>query len=127
MYEADEDELDAEFLSELSLRLAEEYGYCAGMNKNYYAYSWLTVVHFFEQPFYVISYPVSNSAAMQIYELEREERGRGLDKYLELLSIDTEYIIEAAESAGLESPFAEGAVSRTADTLVRFAEGCGVM
>ena len=127
VYEADEDELDAEFLSGLSLRLAEEYGYCAGMNKNYYAYSWLTVVHFFEQPFYVISYPVSNSVAMQIYELEREESGRGLDKFLELLSLDTEYIIDAAESAGLESPFTEGAVSRTADTLVRFAEGCGVM
>lgn len=127
VYEADEDELDAGFLSELSLRLAEEYGYCAGMNKNYYAYSWLTVVHFFEQPFYVISYPVSNSVAMQIYELEREESGRGLDKYLELLSIDTECIIEAAESAGLESPFAEGAVSRTRDALLRFAESCGVM
>ena len=127
VYEADEDELDAGFLSELSLRLAEEYGYCAGMNKNYYAYSWLTVVHFFEQPFYVISYPVSNSVAMQIYELEREESGLGLDKFMELLSLDTEYIIDAAESAGLESPFDEGAVSRTADTLVRFAEGCGVM
>ena len=127
VYEADEDEIDAEFLSELSLRLAEEYGYCAGMNKNYYAYSWLTVVHFFEQPFYVISYPVSNSVAMQIYELEREESGRGLDKFMELLSLDTEYIIDAAESAGLESPFDEGAVSRTADALVRFAEGCGVM
>ena len=70
---------------------------------------------------------MSNSVAMQIYELEREESGRGLDKFMELLSLDTEYIIDAAENAGLESPFAEGAVSRTADTLVRFAEGCGVM
>ena len=127
VFEADEDELDAEFLSSLSLRLAEEYGYCTGMNKNYYAYSWLTVVHFFEQPFYVISYPVSNSVAMQVYELELEESGSGLDKFLALLTLDTGYIIEAAERAGLESPFDEGAVSRTADTLMRFAESCGVM
>lgn len=118
LYSAPDEELTPEFINNLSLRLAEEYGYYDGYSRDYYAYSWVDIVHFFEQPFYVISYPVSNDVAMQIFALELEEKGSGLEKYTEMINRDTGYILEAVETAGLESPFAPGSMKKIAETIV---------
>lgn len=110
VYAMSDDELSAESINALSLRLAREYGYLAEGYEDYYALSWIDIVHFFEYPFYVISYPVSCDVALQIYELESEEHGTGLDKYLELLPRGAITLVQAAEEVGLESPFADGRV-----------------
>lgn len=110
VYAMNDDELSAESINALSLRLAREYGYLAEGYEDYYALSWIDIVHFFEYPFYVISYPVSCDVALQIYELESEEPGAGLDKYLELLPRGAVTLVQAAEEVGLESPFAGGRV-----------------
>lgn len=112
VYAMNDDELSAESINALSLRLAREYGYLAEGYEDYYALSWIDIVHFFEYPFYVISYPVSCDVALQIYELESEEPGAGLDKYLELLPRGAVTLVQAAEEVGLESPFAGGRVER---------------
>ena len=119
VYAADPEQLDADFLNELSLRVAVDYGYYDGYSEEYYALSWIDIVHFFEQPFYVVSYPVSNDLALQIWELEQEEPGAGLRKYLEALPRDYDGMIATAEAAGLESPFAPGRVENTAEDLRR--------
>lgn len=113
------EELTAESLNALSERLAVDYGYYTPEYGDYYALSWINVVHFFEQPFYVISYPVSNDVAMQIYRLERDEPGAGLDKLMEMLPRQSEQLLASAESAGLSSPFAEGRVKQAAEDLRR--------
>ena len=74
--------LSVEVLNELSLELAREYGYFEEGYEEYYAMSWCDITHFFEMPFYVISYPVSNDIAMQIYALEEEQSGQGLEKFM---------------------------------------------
>lgn len=112
VYAADPEELSAAFLNELSLRLARDYGYYDGEREEYYAMSWTDITHFFEYPFYVVSYPVSNDAAMQIYELERRQDGAGLEKYLELLPREHEGLIETLRSCGLKSPFEPGRVEQ---------------
>ena len=117
VYAMSDDELSADALNRLSLQLANDYGYNDGANDEYYALSWFDITHFFESPFYVISYPVSNDAAIQIYELEQNSPGAGLEKYLELLPRNYETLIESLEAAGLESPFAAGRICRVADTL----------
>ena len=119
VYAADPTELDADFLNELSLQVAVDYGYYDGYSEDYYALSWIDIVHFFEQPFYVVSYPVSNDLALQIWELEQSEPGAGLQKYLEALPRDYDGMIATAEAAGLESPFAPGRVARAAEDLRR--------
>ena len=119
VYAADPAELDADFLNELSLQVAVDYGYYDGYSEDYYALSWIDIVHFFEQPFYVVSYPVSNDLALQIWELEQSEPGAGLQKYLEALPRDYDGMIATAEAAGLESPFAPGRVARAAEDLRR--------
>ena len=117
VYAADPEELSAAFLNELSLRLAVDYGYYDGYSEEYYALSWIDIVHFFEQPFYVISYPVSNDLALQIWEREQERPGAGLETYRKALPREYEGMIATAEAAGLESPFAPGRIARVAEDL----------
>jgi len=117
VYAAGADALSAEYLNELSLELAEEYGYCEAGFEYYYAMSWIDVTHFFEVPFYVITYPVSNDIAMQIYELELAESGKGLEKFLEMLPRTSGYLFETIDSAGLESPFEPGRIQKVAEDI----------
>ena len=117
VYAMDEDELSAERLNELSLQLAKDYGYAVDQNEIRLSKSWIDISHFFEQPFYVISYPVSNDIAMQIYELEMEEEGTGLEKLLDMLPRSSDKMIESAELAGLESPFSAGRIQKTTEDL----------
>ena len=87
VYSVPPEELDADYLNELSLQLAIDYGYYDGESELYYAMSWIDIPHFFEYPFYVISYPVSNDVAMQIYVKKKKagfmETGLQLVAYLD--------------------------------------------
>lgn len=117
VYNMDPDELSAEFLNELHLRLTKEYGYYDGYNRDYYAKSWIDISHFFDAPFYIIAYPVSNDIAMQIYELEQQESGAGLEKYLEILPREYDGLIDTVTAGGLESPFTPGRLEKVAGDL----------
>lgn len=117
VYSCDPEELSAEMLNELSLELAKEYGYYDGVNEGYYAMSWSDISHFFEMPFYVISYPVSNDIAMQVYELEQADKGAGLEKYLEILDREYPGLIDTVEAGGLQSPFEPGRIEHVVDDL----------
>ena len=85
--------------------------------EDYYARSWIDISHFFEAPFYVISYPVSNDIALQIYGLEREEEGAGIAKFLEMLEHESQYLMETVEEYGLKNPMDEGSVKEAAELL----------
>ena len=126
VYALSEDELTEENINAISLRLSQEFGYFTDGFENYYARSWIDINHFFEAPFYVISYPVSNDVALQIYGLEMEQEGAGVAKYLEMLEHETGEILETVEEYGLKSPFEEDSVRNVADLireLVRKYEG----
>ena len=64
-----------------------------------------TVPHFFSNPMYVISYVVSNDAAMQIYQMERETPSAGKDCFEENLDTQEAGFLAFLDAAGLESPF----------------------
>ena len=65
----------------------------------------ITVPHFYSNPMYVISYVVSNDAAMQLYQLEQQTPGAGRQVFEENLDTEAWYFLEFLEEAGLESPF----------------------
>jgi len=65
----------------------------------------VTVTHYYTNPMYIVSYVVSNDLALQIYQLELQEQGKGLALYEECLNSQDSYIIEFANTYGLESPF----------------------
>ena len=117
IYSLPEEELTEARINEISLRLSQEYGYFTESFESYYSRSWIDINHFFEAPFYVISYPVSNDVALQIYGLEMEREGDGISKYLEMLEHETSDLLETVEEYGLRSPFDEGSVKNVADMI----------
>lgn len=99
-------EWTVEALNELSLELARDYGYFQAGDEEFYAKSWIDVTHLFEQPFYVISYCVSNVPAMEIYGLEQAEAGAGLDAWNRLLPREKDGFLETVMDQGeLHDPF----------------------
>ena len=122
VYLLPDDQLTAETFNDISLRLSEEFGYLEEGFESYYSRSWIDISHFFEAPFYVISYPVSNDVALQIYGLEREEEGAGVAKFLEMLDHESEYLLENVEKYGLRNPLDEGSVKEAAELIRAMAE-----
>ena len=117
MYLIPDDELSVEALFDLYERVATDYGFASG---DYFdRRDFVTVTHFFTSPMYVFSYIISNDAAMQIYQLELENPGAGLDCYLDNLDNEEGYFLAFLESAGLESPFTGGYVDDLAQTFQR--------
>ena len=116
VYALPEDELTVERVNSLYLEANKafaisEYGY-----DFYYAKSWIDVIHFFEVPYYVISYCVSADNALQVYQLEAAEKGAGVDAYFRLLDRDYEAgVQQVMEDAGLSNPFDEGRMEQTAE------------
>lgn len=115
MYRISEDALSVDALIQLYERIASDYGLAD------YEYfdneEFVTVTHFYTNPMYVSSYVFSNDAAMEIYQMELEEAGAGLECYLENLSNEESYFLAFLESAGLESPFAEGHLDEVQQTF----------
>ncbi len=117
LYAADPDELTTEYVNGVFLRLCQEYGFCEEGYEDLYCMMWMDISHFYEQPFYVITYPVSHDIAMQLFQLEQAQPGAGLEKYLEMLPRQFPDMLDTALNAGLESPFDEGRLEKVADTM----------
>ena len=100
--------------------LMDEIGQAYGLSEgdDGFGLTWVDITHFFEQPFYVISYPVSGICALEIYEHELAD-GSGLKDYLRLVDSEEIGIIGAAEEAGLQNPLTEARVQDIAAFLDR--------
>ena len=114
VYALGADRLDAETLNEISRQTAIDYGYYNADYDAFYSLSWVDIVHFFEQPFYVVSYPVSNDLAMQIYAMEHAQAGAGMDRFLSSLERDFTGLMGLVDEGGFQSPFDAGRVAETA-------------
>ncbi len=98
--------------------LYEEIGTAFGLD----AWQWdsrdyVTISHFFTEPMYVVSYVVSNDAAMQLYQLEQAQKGAGLALYEKELITAQTYFLAFLHEAGLESPFVPGRVQAVKTTF----------
>lgn len=117
VYALGAENLNAEVLSELSLRLAKDYGFFTPGYEVYYGMGWFDIAHFFEMPFYVITYPVSNDVAMQLYAMELAEEGSGMERYRKILERDFSGLMELVEAGHFESPFAEGRLEEAVSVM----------
>ena len=116
VYELGSENLSAEVLNGIARDVAKEYGYYVSYIDQAYSMGWVDIPHYFEQAFYIVSYPVSNDLAMQIYDLERGEPGAGLQRYLDNLERDFSGLMGLVDAGGFESPFAEGRLQAIAAT-----------
>lgn len=115
VYALPEEELTAEKINEIFLECNEEFGMGMAGLDDIIAPGWIDIQHFFIAPFYVISYCISNDAALQIYQTELKN-GTGLETYRTLMGLSSgNTILALLEEAGLSSPFAKGRMAELAD------------
>lgn len=114
VYQLTGDELNADNVRQLFQNTCTDFGIPALM-VGYFSYT--SVVHFFVSPMYVVSYVVSNDAAMQIYQMELERSGAGLDCYVRNLSTNKPGFMQFLQDAGLDSPFKPSRLEEVLQTL----------
>ena len=73
----------------------------------------ITVPHFYSNPMYIISYVVSNDAAMQFYQMELDTPGAGKTAYENSLDTEETCFMAFLSESGLQSPFDRIADVRT--------------
>lgn len=121
VYALPEEELTVERINQISLQTSVDFGYCEEGWEDCYAKSWIDIPHFFENPFYVISYCVSNDAAVQIYQMECENQGDGLKEFETLLPRNYDGFLDTVvRQGGLKSPFDDGRMEETAQLVRQF-------
>lgn len=110
-------------------KLAMESTYMFGGSENsYFHKGWVSIPHFYEQGYYVISYCTSADIALQIYAAEQADEGAGFDLYARLISsVSAEDInfIKTVTAAGLKDPFTLGRMETNAKMLEDYYYGTG--
>ncbi len=116
LYALPDDELTLEKINGLANEVLQEFGLTSYYSD--FPTLWVTVPHFFESAFYVISYITSNSAALEIYETELAGKGSGVDLYFALINWDHEKTFrENLSRVSMRDPFSGEAVDNLAKTL----------
>ena len=105
VYDLRDDDLTVENVEALYGQIGIQFGFdMEGWSPRDY----VTVLHLYAEPMYMISYVVSNDLAMQFYQMELAEPGSGLALYEESLTSQESYILSFARDNGLKSPFEPG-------------------
>lgn len=113
-YQLTGDDLNVQEICKLFGQVSTEFGFDVfGVDVTFFT----GVPHFFTNPMYVFSYVVSNDAALQVYQLELEESGAGLQVFQDNLTTEEGYFLAFLESAGLQSPFEEGRLEAVRQTF----------
>lgn len=119
IYQLTGDELTVDNICKIYSEVSVEFGY---EDVGYHPAGWVTVPHYFQWPFYSYGYVVSNDAAMQIFAMERENEGTGLDVYTRLLSENEAMPIEDyMEKYHMADPLDENHVKELAEMIEEIA------
>ena len=114
VYKLEGDELTPENVFALYEKIGTEFGFDAW---EWDSRDFVVVGHFFTDPMYIISYVVSNDAALQLYQMEQEKANTGLALYNKELNTQQTFFLGFLAEAGLESPFTDGRVAQVRKTL----------
>jgi len=78
---------------------------------------WQYQMHIFESPFYYIDYCLAQCVALGFLSLSRENADSALSKYVDFMkSTGSISFASLVENAGLQSPFLENSLQKTAET-----------
>lgn len=113
LYRLPVEELTVDRINALYAQVAHRFGFEA---VGYDPAEWTDVGHFFTEPFYVVSYVLSNDAAMQVYQMELEEPGAGVSLYNDMVQADEDYgFLDFLMSYGLADPMDENRIPQLAE------------
>ncbi len=116
LYAADPEKLTVPGLYKLYSQVARDYGFDS---IGYDQAEFTAIGHFYTNPLYIVSYVVSNDAALELYQLEQQEQGRGLAIYEDALDTWQSYFLAFLEESGLKSPFTQGRLEGVAEMFRR--------
>ena len=114
VYDLKGDQLTMENVDALFAKVMADFGL------DYYGDSsnaYVQIPHFFISPMYVISYVISNDAAMQIYQLEKAESGAGKRVYEDALATEEMYFLAFLRESDLQDPFSPSHLKAVRDTF----------
>ena len=115
VYALDESKLTVDAINGIYRQCCKDFGIYSPYADFYFSQSWIDITHFFEAPYYVISYVVSADTALQVYRLEAGTPGAGLDAFNRLLEREAGDGVQAVmEKAGLDNPFRAGSLDELA-------------
>lgn len=114
VYNLTGEELTVENIQALYTRVGTDFGFDSW---DWDSRDYVCINHFFTSPMYIISYVVSNDAALQLYQMEQAEKGKGLSCYVDNLTTTEAYFLSFLESAGLRNPFDQGRLEEVRRTL----------
>lgn len=118
VYALPDEELTLENVNAIALQTTKDFGVESGYGDVTDAASWVTITHFFEAPFYILSYMTSDSAAIQFYEQELQKAGEGLDLYRQVLNAADDYsFTELMTHHGLRDPLSREQVQAIAQLI----------
>lgn len=114
VYSLEGEELTVENVQALYEQVGTAYGFTSW---NWDSRDYVMITHFFTNPMYIVSYVVSNDAALQIYQLEKAESGTGAKLFQDSLSTEEGYFLAFVEAAGLQNPFEKGRAAEIRKTM----------
>ena len=118
IYAMDPEELTLEAVDAIYAQCRQDYDIRDGLNDELGGMSWFLYTSFYDNACYNISYSVSAIASLQICRLEAEEPGMGVDAFCRLLDRTRgKKFAFVLKEAGLDSPFEENTIIRTAEFL----------
>lgn len=118
VYALPADQVTLETINAISLQTSRDYGLIGSWSDDYYAKSWIDVSHFFDSPLYIISYCVSDSVAVQMYERELAEPGEGLAAFYDYVDqAPDETFADLAALCELEDPLSAAQITALAATI----------
>ena len=108
------EELTVENVQQLYSQVCQAYG-IAG--ENWDSRNYVTIAHYYTNPMYIISYVVSNDAALQLYEMELAQSGAGVACLERHLTTMQGQLLGFLAEAGLASPFDAGRLTQVKQLL----------
>ena len=113
------EELTVEHLDAIFGQCMKDFGISGVSGVRFKSNYWSAYLHFFAYPGYVISYSDSAVTALQICRLEAENPGAGVDAFCRLLNrTHGKKFAAVLEEVGLDSPFEEATLEKTAAFLI---------
>ncbi len=116
-------ELTTDRVRQIAHDIYMEYGIIFEDDHEMYDNMWIDIPHFFTNPFYIVSYIVSNDAAFQIYQQELHEPGSGVETFILMADRDWDLnYIENLTAIGLDASFSIQRAESVVNTLYEYFE-----
>lgn len=103
IYALQADALNVDTLAKLYRTTCEKYGLAMAEGDEWY---FTQTPHFYMDPMYITSYVFSSDVALQLYQLEKQHSGKGLEVFNRMLSSDHWDLLAFCQEFEMDSPFA---------------------